>query len=334
MMENINDVSKPKFSIIVPVYNVENYLQECVQSLLNQTFENYELLLVDDGSTDSSGKMCDEFSSIDNRIVVVHKANGGLSSARNTGLDKVNGEFIIFIDSDDFIYGCDSLEQISQKLVETGADVLIYNMRRYYTETDTYTDIVTDKVNCQLIDRSEPYKALTYMIEANLFRASACNKVVKRSLIEENNMRFMEGFLSEDLDWCGKLLLYSLKYAYLDLPVYSYRQQRTGSITSNKQADKLIRDKLYMCMIGFKEAIKQEDKQKEWLLGSYYAYEYAVLIGISGGVNKELVYEMEQMERILDFDLCKKVKMVKKVCKLIGFKPMRWILCEFVKYKK
>lgn len=93
----------PKISIIVPVYNVEKYLRKCIDSILNQTFKDFELILIDDGSTDESGKICDEYNLKDNRIKVIHKENGGLSSARNAGLDIAQGEYIGFVDSDDWI---------------------------------------------------------------------------------------------------------------------------------------------------------------------------------------------------------------------------------------
>ena len=91
-------------SIVVPIYNVEKYLKRCVNSLLNQTYKNIEIILVDDGSTDSSGAICDQYKPKDNRIVVVHKSNGGLSDARNTGIDMARGEYIAFVDSDDYIH--------------------------------------------------------------------------------------------------------------------------------------------------------------------------------------------------------------------------------------
>ena len=93
-----------KVSIIVPVYNVEHYLEECIKSVIEQTYKNIELILVDDGSTDKSGKICDNYSSLDERIIVIHKNNGGLSSARNVGLEAAQGRYIIFIDSDDYWY--------------------------------------------------------------------------------------------------------------------------------------------------------------------------------------------------------------------------------------
>ena len=112
----------PKISIIVPVYNVEKYLRKCVDSILNQTFKDFELILVDDGSIDTSGKICDEYNLKDNRIKVIHKENGGLSSARNAGLDIAQGEYIGFVDSDDWIE-LDMYEELYKICKENDTDV-------------------------------------------------------------------------------------------------------------------------------------------------------------------------------------------------------------------
>ena len=117
--ENENKIT---LSIIVPVYNVEKYLEDCVESLLNQTYQNYEIILVDDGSTDTSGQICDEYSG-DSRIHVIHKANEGAGAARNTGIEIATGDYITFIDSDDYIAGC-YLERMVQTAEQTGSDIV------------------------------------------------------------------------------------------------------------------------------------------------------------------------------------------------------------------
>ncbi|MDU2552528.1 MAG: glycosyltransferase family 2 protein, partial [Staphylococcus epidermidis] len=113
-----------EISIIVPVYNVENYLKKCVESILSQTFTDFELLLVDDGSTDSSGEMCDELKRLDERIKVIHKENGGLSSARNAGIDVAKGKYLTFVDSDDYI-DTHMLEVLYKNMVHEDADLSI-----------------------------------------------------------------------------------------------------------------------------------------------------------------------------------------------------------------
>lgn len=147
-------------------------------------------------------------------------------------------------------------------------------------------------------------------------------------------MRFKDGYLSEDMDWCGDLLLYAQRFDFYDNPFYAYRQQRNGSITAGK-AEKLISDKLYMCEKGYRQALKLEDKEKTELLASYYAYEYSVLLGVSSGVkNKELLSKVKNLQILLNYDISRKVKKVKKLKKYIGYSLTRRALCFFVKIKK
>lgn len=137
----------PEFSIIVPIYKVEKYLEICIDSIIGQSFCNFELILVDDGSPDTCGEICDRYSSSDTRVKVVHKENGGLSSARNAGLDIATGKYVIFIDSDDFWDDASALEHIHINLTETDADVLVFTAKRYYESEDKYTYIITSDVD-------------------------------------------------------------------------------------------------------------------------------------------------------------------------------------------
>ena len=141
--ENDKLNEKPFFSIIVPIYKVEQYLEKCINSILVQTLYRFELVLVDDGSPDNCGKICDVFAAKDNRIRVVHKKNGGLSSARNAGIDVCVGSYVIFIDSDDFWDDENALRKIYSNLLESNAELLVFPAKRYYEKNDTYTINVT-----------------------------------------------------------------------------------------------------------------------------------------------------------------------------------------------
>ena len=224
----------PEFSIIVPIYKVEKYLEICIDSIIGQSFCNFELILVDDGSPDTCGEICDRYSSSDTRVRVIHKKNGGLSSARNAGLDVATGKYVIFIDSDDFWDDVNALEHIHINLTETDADVLVFPAKRYYESEDKYTYIITSDVDRTKITDKDVNTSIRYMIENNIYRAAAWNKVVKKSIIDSYSMRFKSGYLSEDMDWCGDLLLYAQRFDFYDNPFYAYRQQRNGSITAGK----------------------------------------------------------------------------------------------------
>lgn len=323
-----------RFSIIVPIYKVEKYLKTCINSILLQTFSDFEVILVDDGSPDQCGKICDDYVEQDSRIKVIHKANGGLSSARNAGLNTAIGEYVIFVDSDDYWDDNTALEHIQNNLTETKADLLIFPAKRFYEDENKFTNILNFKVDRNKIINQNTEQAIKYMLENNIYRAAAWNKVVKKKIIDSHNMRFKDGYLSEDMDWCGDLLMYCSTFDFYENPMYVYRQQRTGSITSGK-VEKLVADKVYMCKKGYEQGINLENKNKSKLLLSYYAYEYAVTLGVSSSVKeKRTLSEMQKLQVLLNYDLCDKVKQVNKMKRVVGYRLTKTALCLFVKIKK
>ncbi|EGO6689884.1 glycosyltransferase, partial [Enterococcus faecalis] len=162
----------PKISIIVPVYNVEKYLEKCVRSILAQTFTDFELILVDDGSPDSSGAMCDQFAEQDQRVKVIHKENGGLSDARNAGIEIATGEYLGFVDSDDYIAD-DMYELLYTNIVKEDADLSICGIYDVYEGKEPVEKqqqyIVLDKV-----------AAMKMILEAKVVSVHAVNKLYKK----------------------------------------------------------------------------------------------------------------------------------------------------------
>lgn len=216
-------------SVIIPVYNVEQYLDECVKSVVNQTYKNLEIILVDDGSTDNSGKRCDEYARTDERIRVIHKQNGGLSSARNAGIEIAEGEYFTFIDSDDYITS-DMVEQLLFVVEKTGADISSCRMAR----DEQLLDIGIDED----ISVFTPTETLGLLLQENKLLTSASFKLYKRELFE--NIRYPEGKLYEDLGTTYKLIHLSNKVAFVDVRKYYYRtnpESITKSNFTNKQLD-------------------------------------------------------------------------------------------------
>ena len=220
-----------KFSIIIPIYKVEQYLRQCIDSVLAQTYTNFEIILVDDGSPDGCPAICDEYANKDSRIKVIHKPNGGLSDARNAGLEVAKGEYVMFLDSDDWWDDKDSLCKIAVSIKASGADITIIGMKKYFSQEHRIGDVRTpkkcDKANSTLSHAQEQY------MRSNIFVACACDKVVRRTLIEKDNQRFVKHQLSEDIEWCCKLLLKNPQIDVLEEAFYVYRQQVATSITAN-----------------------------------------------------------------------------------------------------
>jgi glycosyltransferase involved in cell wall biosynthesis len=226
-------MDKPKISIIVPVYNVEKYLSFCVDSLLRQTYTDFEILLIDDGSKDNSGKLCDDLKLKDNRITVYHKPNGGLSDARNFGIEHSNGDFYLFIDSDDALHPdfCKVLMELQKKY---NADITACSMRRFYD----YSKISEfDKAICSSTEKVVYDKDILIQYfnpEGRRFIAHGlCMKLYKKELFKKN--RFAVGRLHEDLFITHQLLSLSHCFVFTDLPYYYYYQQNTNSICKNYQ---------------------------------------------------------------------------------------------------
>ena len=189
----------PQISIIVPCYNVEKYLPQCISSIIGQTYRKLEIILVDDGSPDNCGKICDEFAKKDSRIKVIHKKNGGLSDARNVAIDIATGEWLIFIDSDDYV--ANSHVETLYSLVEK------YNVEiaaAQFKERQEGTHIKLDTNNSIEIKLNKE-DAIETMFYQNLFETSAWGKIYKRSLFE-SGIRYPKGKLYEDLPTTYKLI--------------------------------------------------------------------------------------------------------------------------------
>lgn len=222
-----------RFSIIIPVYKVEKFLHQCVDSVLVQTFSDYEVILVDDGSPDGCPGICDEYAVKFPQIRVIHKLNGGLSDARNAGLDVAEGEYIIFLDSDDWWDDKYALKKIDDRIKLSGVEILIIGMKKYYHNDDKFGEIRTPRQYNAEISILSNAQILQLYMHSNIFVACAWDKIVRRSLIENDHQRFVKGQMSEDIEWCAKLLMKNSKIGILEDAFYVYRQQVSTSITAN-----------------------------------------------------------------------------------------------------
>ncbi len=214
-------------SVIVPVFNVEQYLSDCINSIIDQTYSDFELILVDDGSTDLSGTICDEYTKKDKRIKCFHKTNGGLSDARNFGMSKAKGEYYTFIDSDDFI-GKNYLSLLIDMVAKYNVKMSVIRFGEFYSEED-FVENVGDSY---LVDRTTAFE---YMLTRQFFGLSACGKIYHRSLFED--IKYPKGYLYEDLFTTPYVLYKCDKIAYSDSVQYFYRK-RENSITHRKMSKK------------------------------------------------------------------------------------------------
>lgn len=221
---------KEKISIIVPVYNVEAYLERCVESILKQTYTNLEILLVNDGSTDKSGELCDKLALRDHRIRVIHKENGGLSDARNRGIDEASSNLIGFIDSDDYIDE-DMYETLYRQMVASKADL---SMCGHY---DVYHQIPEKQVAEIKTWELMPEEAIKMVMEAKILSVTAVNKLYKKALFEQ--LRFRIGKIAEDAFIMVDLIHQCSKVVATNEKKYYY-VHRENSITTQKFSLKFL----------------------------------------------------------------------------------------------
>lgn len=224
-----------KLSIIIPVYNVEQYLRQCVDSVLTQTYKDLEIILVDDGSTDGSGKIADEICSTPNSLIVslshslkcVHKPNGGLSDARNAGLREATGEYVVFLDSDDVYLHNDGLAQLMALAQAERPDVLLFQAVDVYPHHQT----VRKAYDVEYMVTHSGVEVFAQLVRTQSFNMSACFQLIRRELLEQHQIYFEKGLLSEDVDWSLRLWQHVSKVRAINLPLYGY-QHREGSIST------------------------------------------------------------------------------------------------------
>lgn len=253
-------------SVIIPVYNVEEYLHKCIDSVLCQTYKNFEIILVDDGSTDSSGQICDEYVDKDERISAIHQKNSGPSKTRNTGLENATGKYIYFLDSDDYIES-NALELLINTAESTDSDLVFfdahsfsddgYDIHQGYTVKGTYTP------ECG-------YKILTRLHNNKDFHCAIYLLFIKHQLITENKIRFLESaYCSEDMLFTYQIYCSAPKAAQCKNTLY-HRRYRSGSIVTSRKTKRHFRScrDVYQEIRDYSKAIGKT--------GDYMATEYTV----------------------------------------------------------
>ena len=254
-----------KISFIVPVYNVEKYIAECINSILNVEYQNKEIILINDGSTDDSEKICRKYEQDNENIRLISKQNEGLSEARNLGIRKATGEYIFFIDSDDF-YSYDFSKDIKKVINENSYDVILFDYKYYYQQTDTFV-IPKKTIDKNIINDKEGIHFLEYILEYFLeyqknIQWFVWQGVYKKEFLVENELFFVKDRYYEDILWLPEVFINANCMFYIDSNIYVYRLEREGQITSDI-SEKSLRDNLYV--IDYWEQKLSEYKLKEEL---------------------------------------------------------------------
>lgn len=225
-------MSSPFFSIIVPIYKVEQYIDRCIQSVISQSFRDFELILVDDGSPDNCPKICDGWKAKDNRVIVLHRKNGGLSDARNAGLDITKGKYVLFLDSDDYWCDIHLLRDIHNRSHKYLEDIILFGSKILY-ENGT-EEVTRSNYNLDILNQHNKVTSLDSLMCENNFPGSAWIYAVSRSLVESKNLRFKLGVTAEDYEWIVATIILANAIGAIDGVQYVY-VRRTGSITTQSK---------------------------------------------------------------------------------------------------
>lgn len=258
---------KDLISVIVPVYNVEKYIYQCVDSILNQTYENLEIILVNDGSLDNCGKICDEYAKKDNRIIVIHKENGGVSSARNVGIENSHGKWISFIDSDDWIEK-EYFEIMLEQAQSQNAEIIVCGYNKIWGNS-------VEKIN--ILGKKEIYNSKEYLIKT-LNPQSGCGfchmKLIKKESI--NNIRFDESLIiGEDALFNMQISKNITKAVFCKIALYNYRNNGNSAV---KRYDENYVGKFLFSMKNSKNYIFENFKDKDIQQNYYNFVAYHVML--------------------------------------------------------
>lgn len=322
-------------SVIIPIYNVEKYLKKCVDSVVNQCLNDIELILVDDGSPDRCPEICDDYSDKYDFVKVIHKKNGGLSEARNYGLANAKGEYIIFMDSDDWWnYEVSVSELMYYALQHTNVDMFLFDGLDYI-EGEGYFQRNEHK-NFHDIDVSSVKAYYQSLLNNGNLEVSANTKILKRQFLIDNQLFFTPNLLSEDNEWMMRVLRVAKKVDKLEEPLYICRLGRADSIT-NTIKKKNITDLLSIVKGSVDYYADQHNEVKEQEL-CFASYLWFCALGLSNRLNKNELKDVKllfkETSSVCFYSNSKKTKLCNTVYRIFGFDITTKILGTYLKHKK
>ena len=293
-MEGESQLNNEIVSVIVPVYNVDKYISECINSIVDQTYKKLDIILIDDGSTDNSGLICDEYKDFDDRIRVIHKKNGGAASAKNVGLDLVKGKYVCFVDSDDYL-SKDYVEKLLKNMIENNSDIsecLFFNL---------YKD---KKSNESFYSQNRVFSSEQYLEQyikdwkSSLF----WNKLFKTEVI--NSIRFKkEKRCIDDEFFTYKVILNSKRISKLDESLYFYRQRKSSAINNSKNNNQKAQDSIDILIERYNLVTNKYPKLKKEYIDHDICYLHYIINDFM--LNKQL---QKSLKKVASFYLKEAIK--------------------------
>jgi len=309
-----------KYSIIIPIYNTEKFLPKCVESVLDQTFKDFEVILVDDGATDNCPKICDNFAKKDSRVKVIHQQNGGLSVARNNGIEKAQGEYIIFLDSDDYWNDDNALQQLNDA---KQADIIIFGCTDFNMKTGEKI-VSRNGYDLEFLKNNDIDTVNSYLLSNKLLPGGAYVFTVKRDILEKNKIRFIPGIIAEDYDFILNVFTVCSSVYAVNNPFYTYRRFYKNKSKAASIKIKAIEGPLLTVDKWYNKV--QNDKKYENIkddILNYLAHIYSTTIISMGRMDKEnrkiAIEKVKPYKFILKYAKWKQTKSVKMFLDVFGF---------------
>ncbi len=285
------------FTIIVPAYQVEQYIENCINSIENQSFRNYEIIVIDDGSTDMTPQICDNLSNVYKNVKVIHTKNNGLSEARNYGIKHATGKYCIFVDSDDFLCE-DSLVNLANYIISQNdvPDIILTRRMTYDCINNKLFECayIFDEIKMSKLSVAEQYRTLWRLPECILGVWIFC---VKMDYLRENNLLFYKGIFHEDEEWVPRVFFNTQKIKYFNYPLYCYRINREKSITSTSNIKRIF-DKLLIVDLIQKEFNKKKYsfEIKKTMMMRTHMIIFGTLVEYKKYKKDKSIYKLEKIE--------------------------------------
>ena len=311
--------------IIICVYNIEHYISECINSFLEQYDGSFRLLLIDDGSTDNSGMICDDYSKKHSFIQVIHKKNGGLSSARNAGLVESNSEYVWFFDGDDYIKD-GSIARINDYLKSSQVDILFIEDARFMDGFEKKQRHIKSHISSKILKSNNKTKILKHLASLKRMRVSAWSAIFRRELIIKNNFVFKEGIAMEDVEWAPKVIVASERFGFLSGPIYIYR------VRNNSLSHSPIND---WKLLSLTNTIKENASQSiglnngfQWYINAFLCDFYLQLLYFLSKKSRYNAFpqDVKDLKWLLKYGLNKRSKLCRIISLLFGMSVLTKIL--------
>lgn len=328
-----------KFSIIVPVYKTEKYVRQCVDSILSQSYTDFELILVDNESPDSCPQICEDYAKQDGRVRAIHKKHGTAASGRNLGIKSAVGDYLCFLDSDDWWADSEVLSKINRRIERTSPDILELYYKFHFDSTGE--EMIPNTVDFTGFDELENDKKIEFLINHDRLNPSAWGMCISRAFIEKSQGYFDENKVIEDIDWCIRMFSFSPRVDAIQDSVYVYRKDREGSVTRTMKF-KSIQD---LCSIieGAPSILCDSQNPVHQAMMNYVTYQALIASALTFRKSVEIEKGQKKEVRRVLRAFCKKyinkyhshpkVNKAVKVYKILGYWGMARVLGFYLNHR-